>query len=163
MELKGFGYLEGKQRMAPAFTLVSGQGGKKVRLWDYKQRNPVVIYFLNGDEAAFLQRLDHEYPAYRRENAEMLVITALDADGVAKAGVKYPLLADPTRKVQADYIKLIQPDYNPATAKSLPVAVFVADRYGSLYRYATSHAPEYLPGQSEILAFLEFLGNLCNP
>jgi len=166
MGLIGFGPLEGEQRMAPAFELASGKG-KTVKLWDYKQRNSLVIYFVEGNETSFLPQLQTEYVAYRRNETELLVIAAQSPEMVASLtenlSLTYPLLADPDYATHAKYMQLIEPQYDPSSNKDKPVALFIADRYGSVYRYATSHIVANLPEQGEILSFLEFLGNLCNP
>ncbi len=166
MELKGFGLLEGEQRMAPAFSLASGKG-KTVKLWDYKQRNSLVIYFIKGDETSFLQQLQTEYPNYRRNETELLVIAAQTPETVASLtenlNLTYPLLADPDYLTHTKYMQLFEPQFQPTQTKDKTVALFIADHYGSVYRYAASHLVGNLPEQSEILNFLEFLGNLCNP
>ncbi len=166
MPFESFGPYRNEERMAPPFTLPDG-AGRKVQLWDYKQRKPVVIYFLNDTEVEFLQRLQSEANEYQAMGAQLLVIVAADA-GQVKAlsenlNLSYPLLADPERSVHARYIQLVYPQYDPAQTRQKPLALFVADRYGSIYRYATATEPAKLPAQPEILELLEFLGNLCNP
>lgn len=164
--MQGFGSYNNQERPAPAFTLASGQG-QIVKLWDYKQRQPLVIYFLAGNEEEFLRGLQSEYAAYRQMQAEMLVITALDANAVQQLtvqfGLSYHLLADADRAAHNRFIKLTYPDYDSAKITNQPVAVFVADRFGAISRYQTALSVDKLPPQSEILEWLEFLGNLCNP
>ncbi len=77
MPLESFGPYGNEERPAPAFALSSGEG-KPVRLWDYKQRKSLVIYFLQGKETEFLKQLQNEAEAYRANGAALLVITPLD-------------------------------------------------------------------------------------
>jgi peroxiredoxin len=152
--------------MAPAFALPAGTG-KTVRLWDYKQRKAAVIYFLGGSEVALLGQLRSDAPVYREAGAELLVISAQTAARVteltAELGLDYPLLADPDQAVHTRYIQLTYPQYNPQEVREKPLALFIADRFGAVNRYATTTDPNKLPSQTEILEVLEFLGNLCNP
>ena len=157
---------DGTERMAPVFELQSGTG-KKIRLWDYKQRKPLVIYVLNRPEPSFLQQLQSELPAYEAARAQLLVIAALEPEQTgqqtANLNLTYPLLADPNQTVYNRYIQVIYPQYQPEQVRQKPSALFVADRYGSIWCYASATSPEKLPEQAEVLDALEFLGNLCNP
>lgn len=166
MPFEGFGPYKNEECMAPAFSLPSGTG-KPVRLWDYKQRKALVIYFLKGDETSFLQQLETEAAAYQPYGAQLLAIVAAGPEQVkeltASLKLTYPLLADPDGAVHTRYIQLTYPQYNPQQISNKPLALFVADRFGAISRYATATELNKLPGQPEILEVLEFLGNLCNP
>src|SRR4051812_19603805 len=102
MPFDGFGPHKNEERMAPAFNLPSGTG-KPVQLWDYKQRKALVLYFLQGDETAFLQQLETEATAYQNYGAQLLVIVATGPEQVKELTTSlkltYPLLADPDRVV----------------------------------------------------------------
>lgn len=165
-KLESFGTYGSEERLAPLFSLPAGSG-REVRLWSYKQRQPLVIYFLQGTDQTFLLELNDQYAAYQAENIELLVIVGLDKASVEKITatlqLKYPLLADPDYSVHTRYIKLTFPQYNPAEVAQKPLAVFVADRFGSIFRYATATEIAKLPPQTEILSAHEFISCLCNP
>ncbi len=166
MPFDAFGDYKNEERPAPVFDLPSG-AGERVRLWDYKQRKPLVIYFVAGDESAFLQRLNSENQLYRDFGAQLLVISGLEGERLAQLtyelNLSYPLLADADNRVHSRYIQLVYPQYDAAQIQQKPAALFIADRFGSIYRYATAISPDKLPPQPEIIEVLEFMGNLCNP
>lgn len=159
-DLQGFGVYNNEERMAPAFRLPD-ISGKPVSLWDYKQRRAVVLYFLPQPDRTVLQARQREYQAYQRLGVEMLVIISCPVDQLktlaATREISYPVLADQAGQVYRQYL-----DFAGATLPGeLLAAVFVADRFGAVSRYAVS---EELAGlHPQILAMLEFLGNLCNP
>lgn len=161
-KLQGFGSYNNQERMAPAFRLPSAQG-EPVAIWDYKQRRAVVLYFLPELDPAFLSQLQSEYAEYRAQGAQLLVISTYPVrpliDLVAQLGLTYPLLSDADGRIYKRYLHLIEADFQ----KELPSALFIADRYGAINRYATAVRPPALPVASEVVAHLEFLGNLCNP
>jgi len=168
MPFDAFGTYGNEEQPAPAFALPGG-AGQTIRLWDYKQRKSLVIYFLNPDGALekVLTTLEADYPVYQAEGAQLLVILATDSQAVQKLSLSlslnYPLLADSNSLVHTRYIKLVYPQYDPAQPGPKPVALFVADRFGSIYRYATSTEPAKLPAREEVLEIIGFLNNLCNP
>ncbi|HEX2911896.1 MAG TPA: redoxin domain-containing protein [Chloroflexia bacterium] len=166
-KLKGFGPGNNKELMAPAFKLNAAQGGI-VASWDYKQIKPLVLYFLPEPNKEFLQKLQSEAGIYQAVGTQLLVIVTAKAERLAElpesSGLSFPLLADPQGETYKKYLALTRTG-NEAEAwiDEYPAAVFVADRFGAISRYATALRPEELPTQSEILDFIEFLGNLCNP
>lgn len=162
LKLQGFGPYQNQERQAPAFRLPAAQGGT-VALWDFKQRQAVVLYFLPQGNEAFLSQLQAEYAAYKAKGAQMLVIVpaALEAlrELALTLNLSFPLLSDEQGSTYQNYLKLVEADLQT----ELPAAVFVADRFGAISRYALALLPQGLPPQEEILDMLEFLGNLCNP
>lgn len=166
MKLQSFGTYGGEERMAPLFALPAGSG-REVKLWDYKQRQPLVIYFVQGTETEFLAELNHRYGAYKAQNIELLVVTALDKNEAERVinelSLQYPLLSDPDYRVHVKYIKITYPQYEPEKMPQKPLAVFVADRYGSIFRYATALEVGQLPSQADLLDAQDFISCLCNP
>ncbi len=163
--LAGFGPYNNRERMAPAFKLSqAGGGGGLVASWDFKQRQPLVLYFLPQPSPSYLGQLQAEYRAYRDINAAMLVIVPEQLAALTVLAVElklsYPLLADSAGTTYRNYLQLIEYDL---TTNERPTALFVADRFGAISRYATATLPEGLPPQSEVLKMLEFLGTICNP
>lgn len=166
MKLQSFGAYGNEERMAPLFALTAGNG-REIKLWDYKQRQPLVIYFLCGTETQFLAELKQRYDEYHAQNIEVLVITPLDKAEVERItnelALPFPLLADPDYRVHTKYIKITYPQYEPEKVQQKPLAVFVADRYGSIFRYATALEVSQLPPQSDLLDTQDFISCLCNP
>jgi peroxiredoxin len=165
-KLTGFGTYGNEERMAPLFTL-SCANGTQIKSWSYKQRQALVIYFISGNEFSFLETLEQAYPQYKKENIELLVITALNQNDTATIAAEYklsyPVLADPDYQVYSRYVKLIQAEYSLNQNLEKPVAVFVVDRYGSIFSYATAPTAASLPKHTEILGAHEFISCLCNP
>ncbi len=161
-KLQGFGPYNNQERMAPAFKLPAAQGGT-IALWDYKQRKQLVLYFLPHPDSGFLSRLQTENPAYQETGAQLLVIVPAPLEQLTalhnQLALNYPLLTDEEGRAYKRYLHLIEADIQ----QELPAAVFVADRFGAITRYATAPRPAMLPSQTEILGMLEFLGTLCNP
>jgi peroxiredoxin len=161
-KLAGFGIYQNQERMAPAFKLPCA-AGRELALWDYKQRQPLVLYFWPEPSQVFLRHLQTEYPAYQDIGAELMVITTYPSTQLfklaAKAGLTYPLLTDEQKRIYRRYLDLIEADQ----AQEKAALLFIVSRFGATSRYATAPGPDQLPPQSEILEFLEFLGNLCNP
>lgn len=161
-KLQGFGPHNNQERMTPVFKLPSAQGGN-VALWDYKQRQPVVLYFLPELDPVLLSRLQNEYDIYKAQGAQLLVITPYPVEQMTaiaeKLNLSYPLLSDVEGRTYQRYLNLIEADLQ----KELPAAVFITDRFGATNRYTSASEAGELPPQTEILEHLEWLGNLCNP
>jgi peroxiredoxin len=162
IKLQGFGPHNNQERMAPVFKLPASQGGN-VALWDYKQRQPVVLYLLPEPDPTLLGRLQSEYATYKAQGAQLLVITPYPVEQMAtiaeKLHLSYPLLSDAEGRTYKRYLNLIEADLQ----KELPAAVFITDRFGATNRYASASETSELPPQTEILEHLDWLGNLCNP
>lgn len=161
-KLQGFGPHNNQERIAPVFKLPAAQGGS-IALWDYKQRQPVVLYLLPELDPALLSRLQSEYAIYKAQGAQLLVITPYPVEQLAaiaeKLNLSYPLLSDAEGRTYQRYLNLVEADLQ----KELPTAVFIADRFGATNRYTSAIKASELPAQTEILEHLEWLGNLCNP
>lgn len=167
-KLEGFGVYNNREKMAPAFKLAATTGSK-IASWDYKQRQPLVLYFLPQPDETFLQKLDEVAGNLQTYGTEVLALLPLPlADLLELSGrlkLSVPLLADESGETFQKYIRLISPEENSekGEVKDFPALVFVADRFGAISRYATASQAGMLPGQPEIVATLEFLGHLCNP
>lgn len=167
-KLEGFGVYNNREKMAPAFKLAATTGAK-IASWDYKQRQPLVLYFLPRLDEAFLQQLEQEAANLQPYGAKMLALLPVPLEELKEAAgrlkLTVPLLADESGETFQKYLKLILPEDSKESLeiKEFPALVFVADRFGAISRYASTNQTAGLPGQPEILATLEFLGNLCNP
>jgi peroxiredoxin len=162
VKLQGFGDYDNKQPMAPAFRLTATDGSP-VASGNYKQRNPLVLYFLPDADPEILTRLEMEVPAYNEYKAKLIALVRQPAETLASATagmrLSYPVLSDADGAIFEKYLKLSD---KPLPANPV-VGVYVLDRYGAATRYAVSDAPETLPPVDEIAATLDFLTNLCNP
>ncbi len=167
-KLEGFGVYNNREKMAPAFKL-EATTGSKIASWDYKQRQPLVLYFLPRLEDAVLLQLDQAARNLQAYGTEVLALLPVPLDQLKEAAARLkltlPLLADEQSEAYRKYLKLILPEDSreKLEIKDLPALVFVADRYGAISRYAGAAQAANLPGQAEIMDMLEFLGTLCNP
>ena len=165
MRLQSFGILGDEEKMAPLFALPA-LDGREIKLWSYKQRQPLVIYFIKGIENEFLTLLAQQYDAFQKENIEVLVITSLEHStlrtNLVNLELPFPLLSDPDYRIHTRYIKLTTAHYDDTTTQDKLLAVFVIDRFGSIFRFATANNWLELPQQSEILDSHDFLSCLCN-
>ena len=160
-DLQGFGVYNNQERMAPVFRLPATITPKPVALWDYKQRQAVVLYFLPQATELQLNERQQEYAAYRTAGAEMLVIVPQTIAELTRLAeelkLTYPLLSDQAGTVYQQYLKFV----GITIVGELLPAIFIADRFGAVSRYAIANDLSGL--QPQVLDMLEFLGNLCNP
>jgi peroxiredoxin len=169
-KLEGFGAYQNKEKMAPAFKLAATTGGK-IASWDFKQKQPLILYFLPGLDEAFLQTIEQVALNLQAYGTETLALLPLPIETLKEAATRLkltmPLLSDEAGETFQKYLKLVLPeDKNEVFTfeiKKLPAMVFIADRFGAISRYATATGAANLPGEKEIMGMLEFLGNLCNP
>src|SRR5690349_16466432 len=114
-KLEGFGVYNNREKMAPAFKLAATTGSK-IASWDYKQRQPLVQYFLPQPDEAFLRKLDEESGNLEVYGTEVLAVLPLPlAELQAVAGrlkLSLPLLADESGETFQKYIRLILPEEN---------------------------------------------------
>jgi len=171
-KLQGFGPYNNKEKMAPAFKLAASTG-TRIASWEYKQKQPLILYFLPELDETFLQKLEQialDLQAYGTETLALLPLNVETLkEAAARLKVTMPLLSDEEGATFQKYLKLILPEDDKENKekvfeiKNLPAMLFVADRFGAISRYATASEAANLPGKAEIMAMLEFLGNLCNP
>lgn len=167
-KLEGFGAYSNREKMAPAFKLAATTG-TRIASWEYKQKQPLVLYFLPKLDEAFLQKLEQATLNLQAYGSETLALLPLPLETLKEAAARLkltmPLLSDENGETFQKYLKLVLPEDSKEVfeIKDLPAMVFVADRFGAISRYATTTEAANLPGEAEIMAMLEFLGNLCNP
>ncbi|MDI6791461.1 MAG: redoxin domain-containing protein [bacterium] len=115
-----------KETNAPPFTLSKIDGGE-VSLKDYKDQ-PVLLYFWDFSEEAFLPELEAFYQKIKNSGASLLLITPEYTPEVKKIveskGLTFPILLDPTGEI----IKA----YNPG--KKCPLGYII--QYGFIKDYA---------------------------
>ena len=136
--------------------------GSRIALWDYKQRRAVVLVFLPELAQADLARLEELHQTARKFAAQLLVVLPVKPDeltALLPVQPPYPVLADEGGLVHRQYMRLA----DQAETLPLTAALFIADRFGAISRYALAENLATLPPPTEIETMLDFLGNLCNP
>jgi peroxiredoxin len=143
-------------RFLASFELPSARGGR-VRLWDYRQRRNLVLFFHHGAGCprcrAELARFARHYPAYRERDAEVLAIGPDAPESSAQLAraleLPFPLLSDPSGSaVERQGLR--------------PPAVVVANRFEEIWAAWSPESELALPAQQEILSWLEFLAIQCH-
>ncbi len=141
--------------MLHSFTLLD-ISGRQVRLWDYRQRSNLILFFHHGAACPvcrnMLQELAAHMATYRAEKAEVLAIgpdQPHEAQQLA-AELEYPhpLLTDPTERTAAQH------------GLAVP-AVVVADRFGEIWAAWIGDDQHVLPSGQEIAAWLAFIEVQC--
>lgn len=138
----------------PLFTL-RNSCGRQVRLWDFKQRRPVVLLFIHGTRCAQCLQVVRELSLRREDLAELraaVLIIAPDsverlAELRAELAVPFTLLSDADGGVAARYLR------GEADGRDL-TGLFVADRYVECGLAATAAEANDLPHAESILAEL---------
>jgi peroxiredoxin len=142
-------------QMLHPFTL-SDANGQQVRLWDYRQRSNLVLFFHHGADCpacrSMLQELAAHMATYRAEKATVLAIgpdqphAALEL--AAELECPFLLLSDPAERIVAQQ------------GFAVP-AVVVADRFGEIWAAWIGEDDHALPSGQEIAAWLAFMEVQC--
>src|SRR5579859_7447473 len=148
--------------MLPQFRLPAADG-RTVQLWDYKQRQALVLIILHGPDCAECGRLLEAYAAryaeFREQGAELLALLPAPLEQVerlqAELRLPFPLLADATGETLARLSA-----WDVARRAAQP-AILVADRYGALYRRSSAASEGALPAPDVALKDLEYIGMQC--
>lgn len=90
--------------------------GHEISLWDYKQRQPIVLVFCGEDGEALLRSFAARYDEYQKAGAEVLAITPEPPP----AQWPFPVLIDSGGRTSAQYV-----EHTPV--------VLVLDSYNTLY------------------------------
>lgn len=114
---------------APNFRLPSNRG-EDIRLGDFRQRQPVVLLFLDAAGSAparaMLADFAARYADFQEWGAEVLAIAPAP---LPDAGVPFPVLVDAGGEVRARYV-----------GDAAGPAVFVLDRFTAPYRWQVGGA-----------------------
>lgn len=139
-------------QLAPPFTLTASDG-RRVRLWDYKQRRNLVLIFLSGQDTGVLDAVADRYAEYRDLEAEVLALLPLAAEqaqSLVPAGtLPFPLLLDPDAAVRRRYL---------GEQRS---GVVIIDRFGTVYAIYGGETATDLPAQEEWLSWLRYIALQC--
>lgn len=151
-------------QIIPAFAL-PGADGMPHSPWDYKQRQNLILLFLNSvlssETRGFLRTFSKSYSAIREEQCSILVIS-LDTvlDNLLTQGelhLPYPLLADPKGEVFSQFTR------HDASIDTYYPCIVLADRYNALYQQWIAKREADLPQIDELLDSLQYLNKLCTP
>ena len=146
--------------LLPLFTLPN-TCGRDVRLWDFKQRRPVVVMVIHGAGCAACRRSLVELAARQAElsetHAAVLVIApeSVERLGTLRTELALPftLLSDPRREV----IARLAPGTRQSDGAG-PVALYVADSYGECGLASLASEAHALATPDEVLAELAIGG-----
>ena len=153
-----------KGQIIPAFTL-PGADGMPHSPWDYKQREHLILLFLNSaassETRSVLRTFAKAYSAFREEQCSVLAISPdtvlVNLHTQDELHLPYALLADPKGEVHSRYTI-----WDTTTGKLNPCIV-LADRYNALYQLWLAEREAGLPPIEELLDSLDYLNKLCTP
>lgn len=145
----------------PLFSAPAGDG-HDLALWDYKQRRHVALFFLHEGSCArcrsLLRAIAATHAQYRAEEAEPVAILHEPTVGVQALAqemeLPFPLLADAEGRQVRRYLAL-------AEGERPPLAVFIADRYSTLWEQVVAQLHDELPSQEEVLSWFRFINTRC--
>ncbi len=141
--------------MLRPFTL-SDAKGQQIRLWDYRQRNNLVLFFHHGAGCPACRNMLQELAAHMATYyAEKAIVLAIGPDQphearqfAAELECPFPLLSDPSGRVAAQQ------------GLAVP-AVVVADRFNEIWAAWPRADNHVLPRGEEIAAWLAFMEIQC--
>ncbi len=142
--------------LLPLFTLPN-TCGQSVRLWDFKQRRPVVVLVIHGADCAVCQRALAALAARQAELAEThSAVLVIAPDGVERLGalraaldLPFTLLSDPRGEVIARYAPGPRTPHGRSS-----VALYVADCYGECGLASRADEADALVSPDDVLAEL---------
>ncbi len=149
-------------QIIPTFTL-PGADGMPHSLWDYKQRENLVLLFTHSptttEARGLLRTFAQHYVDLREELCAILAITAATVIDNLRAQeelhLPFALLADPKGEVFSRYTR-----WDDTTGTFNP-SIVLADRYGALYQQWTAEGEANLPPVEELLESLRYLNKEC--
>ncbi len=151
-------------QIIPAFTL-PGADGMPHSPWDYKQREHLILLFLNSSTSSetrgILRTFAKTNSTIREEQCSVLAISPdtviVNLHSQDELHLPYPLLADPKGEILSRYTiwDATNGRWNPC--------IVLADRYNALYQFWVSDIEADLPPTDELLESLKYLNKLCTP
>ena len=151
-------------QIIPAFSL-PGVDGMPHSPWDYKQREHLILLFLNSSASSetrgVLLTFAKAYSLIREEQCSILAISPdtvlVNLHSLDDLHLPYPILADPKGEILSRYT------LRDATTGKLKPCIVLADRYNALYQLWMSEKEADLPLIEELLDSLKYLNKLCTP
>jgi peroxiredoxin len=151
-------------QIIPAFNL-PGADGMPHGPWDYKQREHLILLFIQGitdnESRGLLRAFAKRYRDFRQEDCAILavspdpVIANLEAQETLQ--LPFALLSNPDGSVIRKYTLW------DATKHTCKPAIVLADRYNALYQQWIANSEATLPAIDELLESLRYLNKLCTP
>ena len=138
-----------------SFNLPDAEG-RPVQLWQYLQRNNVLLFFHHGVDCttcvATLQELAAHSDAYHQQETVVLAIgpdqLAESQQLAAQLDHPFPLLSDPAEGIIAQQ------------GLDTPSLV-IADRWGEIWKAWIGDADHQLPSAQDMLQWLVFIESQC--
>ena len=149
-------------QVIPTFTL-PGTDGMPHSPWDYKQREHLLLLFINSTTTSeahnLLSNYARHYAEFREEQCSLLVISLdpvlTNLQAQEELHIPFALLSDTCAITIARYTQ-----WDPTT-RTLLASMVLADRYNALYEQKVAASIDELPTIQDILASLRYLNILC--
>ena len=153
-----------RDTILPAFSL-PGADGMPHSPWDYKQRDHLVLLFLQSGTTSegrgVLRTFAQHIQDFREETCALLAITAdpvvVNVEIQETLHLPFPLLADPIGKAIARYTTW------ESIQKKVTPSVVLANRYNAVYQQWLAEREGDLPSIEELITSLRYLNSLCTP
>jgi len=153
-----------RDAILPAFSL-PGADGMPHSPWDYKQRENLVLLFLQSatttEGRGVLRTFEQHFQDFREETCTILAITAdtviVNLETQEALHLPFPLLADPTGRVIARYTTW------ESTQKKVGPCIVLANRYNAVYQQWLAAHESNLPTIEELVESLRYLNSVCTP
>lgn len=127
--------------IVPPLVLPSMEG-EEVSLWQFRQRQPVVVVFLGEDRENLWTEWEQHYPRFQQRGVALWIVRSSPPD----SGQCLPLLIDEKERQTRRY------------TRRLPT-VWVVDRFGELS--ACWEGKENLPGHGAVMEEILYLESQC--
>jgi len=144
----------------PGFSAQTADG-RRLGTRDFYMRRNLALVFTHGPECAecraLLAELGTLEEAVRAEVGQTLAVVPAELDALAELATElpFPLIADPDSAIHARYGLLDQ--------RGAPMAaIFVADRYGTVFHPSVADAAHDMLPASEVPGWLEFIACRCS-
>lgn len=149
-------------QIIPTFTL-PGTDGMPHSPWDYKQREHLLLLFINSTTTSeahnLLSNYARHYAEFREEQCSLLVISLdpvlTNLQTQEELHVPFALISDTRASAIARYTQ-----WEPTT-RTLLSSTVLADRYNALYEQKIAASIDELPTIQDILESLRYLNHLC--
>lgn len=136
--------------------------GHDLRSRDFYMRRNLALVFTHGPECAacrdLLRGLARQYAAARAEVGELIAVIPAGTEEIERLrgdlDLSFPLAADPDLAIHRRY-GLVAADGQPLAA------VFVADRYGTIFDASIADEAHRMTAADEIPGWLEFIACRC--
>jgi peroxiredoxin len=153
-------------QLIPNFRLWAANQPRQVGPWDYKQHRNLVLIFFRTVECLkckqLLREISEHYGQYQEKEAEVLAISTDEIDRLRRLAqdlaLPFPLLSDCDRRVTNLYLQGIE---QSGDWVAFEAAVFVADRWGTIFSTKSIGKDHGQPVEAEIRNWLEFIELQC--